>query len=346
MNSPTETTLSRKWSDLSMGLTKLRNKQTSLSQRSFVTALVAATAFFALNQQSAFAQTVSRVSPVVSSGGSYTVSSSPLRSGKRVSSVSTSSGGSSTFYVSEAMHDRQTGHSTTPVSNVRNAGWSSAPNWQSEVVTTMYQMPAGQAPQLQSPPTRPATSTNQSNEYYSNARRVAQNTSLPSGAASPSGSALPSESALTSDSAIGSGVTSGGVTSSTTLPPTTALYQGTQYQNGVPAATQPPTLQNGNGITTAVPSNLNWQNSNVTSAPSNVVTVPGGYAYTGQGVCTPVNAYYVNNACTNYPSRTAYRPVVPRAPNSSAYLGQGLIGQPKAYVDGQPVRNFFRYFLP
>ena len=27
------------------------------------------------------------------------------------------------------------------------------------------------------------------------------------------------------------------------------------------------------------------------------------------------------------------------------YLGQGIIGQPKAYVDGQPFRNLFRYFL-
>lgn len=28
------------------------------------------------------------------------------------------------------------------------------------------------------------------------------------------------------------------------------------------------------------------------------------------------------------------------------YLGQGIIGQPKAYVDGEPVRNLFRYILP
>jgi hypothetical protein len=27
------------------------------------------------------------------------------------------------------------------------------------------------------------------------------------------------------------------------------------------------------------------------------------------------------------------------------YLGQGIVGQPKAYVDGQPFRNLFRYFL-
>lgn len=28
------------------------------------------------------------------------------------------------------------------------------------------------------------------------------------------------------------------------------------------------------------------------------------------------------------------------------YLGQGVIGQPKAYVDGQPMRNLLRYILP
>lgn len=28
------------------------------------------------------------------------------------------------------------------------------------------------------------------------------------------------------------------------------------------------------------------------------------------------------------------------------YPGQGIVGQPKAYVDGQPVRNLLRYFSP
>ena len=28
------------------------------------------------------------------------------------------------------------------------------------------------------------------------------------------------------------------------------------------------------------------------------------------------------------------------------YLGQGVIGQPTAYVDGQPVRNLLRYVSP
>ncbi len=47
-------------------------------------------------------------------------------------------------------------------------------------------------------------------------------------------------------------------------------------------------------------------------------------------------------------SRTyTFSPLVPiqNLPNGT-YIGQGLVGQPKAYVDGQPVRNFFRYVLP
>lgn len=29
-----------------------------------------------------------------------------------------------------------------------------------------------------------------------------------------------------------------------------------------------------------------------------------------------------------------------------AYMGQGIVGQPKAYVDGQPIRNFLRFLAP
>ncbi len=47
------------------------------------------------------------------------------------------------------------------------------------------------------------------------------------------------------------------------------------------------------------------------------------------------------------PPRDAYQPLLPlAAPPSRYYVGQGLIGQPKVYVPGQPVRNFFRYVLP
>ena len=42
-----------------------------------------------------------------------------------------------------------------------------------------------------------------------------------------------------------------------------------------------------------------------------------------------------------------YRPIVTlRNLPAGTYLGQGIVGQPKAYVDGQPVRNFIRYISP
>lgn len=44
---------------------------------------------------------------------------------------------------------------------------------------------------------------------------------------------------------------------------------------------------------------------------------------------------------------TTYRPVLPVAGIPADFsVGQGLYGQPKVYVDNQPVRNFFRYMLP
>jgi len=46
-------------------------------------------------------------------------------------------------------------------------------------------------------------------------------------------------------------------------------------------------------------------------------------------------------------NRTNYTPLISlRNLPPGTYLGQGIIGQPKAYVDGEPVRNLFRYILP
>lgn len=55
-----------------------------------------------------------------------------------------------------------------------------------------------------------------------------------------------------------------------------------------------------------------------------------------------------NRAWTPFSLGTgAYQPLV-RLINMQpgAFLGQGVIGQPTAYVDGQPIRNLFRYLLP
>ena len=43
----------------------------------------------------------------------------------------------------------------------------------------------------------------------------------------------------------------------------------------------------------------------------------------------------------------AYQPIIRLANiKPGTYLGQGIIGQPTAYVDGQPVRNLLRYISP
>ena len=42
-----------------------------------------------------------------------------------------------------------------------------------------------------------------------------------------------------------------------------------------------------------------------------------------------------------------YRPIITlRNLPPGTYIGQGIVGQPKAYVDGQPMRNFIRYISP
>lgn len=68
----------------------------------------------------------------------------------------------------------------------------------------------------------------------------------------------------------------------------------------------------------------------------------------GCGSYSPYPAANYAPTLTNaYSSGYQYRPVVPvhNLP-SNAYLGQGLLGQPKAYVNGQPIRNFLRYMSP
>jgi hypothetical protein len=46
------------------------------------------------------------------------------------------------------------------------------------------------------------------------------------------------------------------------------------------------------------------------------------------------------------PANAGYVPVVGFGQGANAQLGRGLYGQPTAYVDGQPVRNFLRYIFP
>lgn len=76
--------------------------------------------------------------------------------------------------------------------------------------------------------------------------------------------------------------------------------------------------------------------SNTLSAP---LTIPDG----GSCACAPAGGVSI------YPPMQVYRPqtvIATKPVPSGTYVGKGLVGQVKAYVDGQPVRNFFRYILP
>jgi hypothetical protein len=43
--------------------------------------------------------------------------------------------------------------------------------------------------------------------------------------------------------------------------------------------------------------------------------------------------------------QSGYRSLIPRSLPAGTYIGQGWLGQPKAYVNSQPFRNFLRYLI-
>jgi hypothetical protein len=55
------------------------------------------------------------------------------------------------------------------------------------------------------------------------------------------------------------------------------------------------------------------------------------------------NSYVTPGAANSYQPQPVLR--LQNLPPGT-YMGQGIVGQPEAYVDGQPVRNLFRYLLP
>ena len=74
-------------------------------------------------------------------------------------------------------------------------------------------------------------------------------------------------------------------------------------------------------------------------APSPYAMQPSGspFAY-----APPTGMAYNNNGYNS-----GYRSLIGFGQSlNNAYLGRGIIGQPTAYVDGQPFRNFLRYIFP
>ena len=57
---------------------------------------------------------------------------------------------------------------------------------------------------------------------------------------------------------------------------------------------------------------------------------------------SPVDYYSTRNTPVS-----RYRPIVSLGSVPEGYeVGQGMLGQPKVYVPGQPLRNFVRYLTP
>lgn len=74
----------------------------------------------------------------------------------------------------------------------------------------------------------------------------------------------------------------------------------------------------------------------------------GNYVRCGGTSAIPMDAYSRGNA-SGYGSGAVarYRPIMSLGSVPQDYqVGQGLLGQPKVYVPGQPLRNFVRYLTP
>ncbi len=87
------------------------------------------------------------------------------------------------------------------------------------------------------------------------------------------------------------------------------------------------------------------QNPSFQFQPGAVQTQPG--AFNGQQFGQVGGPFGVGRSPWLSGSPGAYQPLfrlfnVPQG----TFLGQGVLGQPEAYVNGQPVINFFRYILP
>ena len=74
-----------------------------------------------------------------------------------------------------------------------------------------------------------------------------------------------------------------------------------------------------------------------TMSPTPIATT-SPFTYTPPAAMPPQTVYAASNG--------GYTPVVGFGQGTNAQLGRGLYGQPTAYVDGQPVRNFLRYVFP
>jgi len=108
-----------------------------------------------------------------------------------------------------------------------------------------------------------------------------------------------------------------------------------RVQYAAPATYSAPTTTIGNPVIVNRPvSTITYNNPPVLQSPAVQAPVVAGTVPVPNATVYPVD-------------RTTFRPVLPIVPmNNNSYVGRGLLGQPKVYTEGQPIRNGLRYILP
>lgn len=106
----------------------------------------------------------------------------------------------------------------------------------------------------------------------------------------------------------------------------------------------PNALQNVGGV-----QQVQFQNPGVCRTP---VAGTAPVLNTNSGVFAPIPGQTTNPATGGFfptqPTRqtgNGYRALIPRPLPAGTYIGQGWLGQPKAYVNNQPLRNALRYLI-
>jgi hypothetical protein len=142
-------------------------------------------------------------------------------------------------------------------------------------------------------------------------------------------------------------------------------------QGGFPSTqTVAPTISSSSDLLPVAPPQLNDQfatidNCSCISPPSGYVAATGWSQPTPNFVATPPPTAYVTPAPVMAPAAIGNSVVIPDAsmmPKGSGVprhglvnlgqtrnpvvVGQGIIGQPVAYVPGQPMRNWIRWVFP
>lgn len=245
--------------------------------------------------------------------------------------------------------------SSTPMNNGERLFGRTVPGSASQKMVAVSQQPMG-ANVTSGQSTSSAVATDQANRIT--AQRPTQSNTYPYPVNTP-----PRTARL---------VPSVAVAAATQTVPNNAAFRQTAYQysglsnNGIRTAQNcncAPGTSGGFQVPTAAVPNYNFQAAPV-AAPQGRLYVPGT-SLSGQAVAPPAAQvpqlnYGQANCCPPQAGAVRpswYQPLVAgtgvyqplfggRPMPAGTYLGQGIIGQPTAYVAGQTVRNWMRYLFP